>query len=96
MAYFPNSTAGEIYEHHVCSLCQHYDEGMCPLLSLHMLYNYDQLAAEEPGPTLKVVLDVLIPARDGKNLLCSMIAASEGKENEVDALREAVERSEGT
>ena len=38
----------------------------CPVLALHLLYNYDQFKDEEPSKTIKYILDQLIPeSKDG-------------------------------
>lgn len=63
MAYFPNGTAGMCYEEQWCANCVHskfdQDEGMCPVMLAHNIYNYDLCNDKEhPG---KVILEWLIP-----------------------------------
>lgn len=41
MAYFPNGSSGEILEMQ-CDRCP-LGDGHCPVVGIHMLYNYDQL-----------------------------------------------------
>lgn len=76
MAYFPNSDAGDAYEHNVCSRCAHYvenpEDGMCPVWEIHLFYNYGQ----EEGSTVESILDTLIPRRGIYNDLCSMYLPS--------------------
>ena len=62
MAYFPNGTSGEMYEETYCAKCAHsnfedQDGPMCPVWTLHMLFNY------EDGD-VKTCLDILIPMDD--------------------------------
>lgn len=63
MAYFPNGTAGEIYEAEYCSRCIHgmrgEDDPGCAVWLAHLLYSYELCnKKDEPG---KVILDLLIP-----------------------------------
>jgi len=39
MAYFPNGTAGMVFDHQ-CSICR-YGQDACPIALVQMLYNYD-------------------------------------------------------
>ena len=78
MAYFPNGTAGAMYEEQYCVRCIHgqYEdpeaEG-CAVWSAHLLYSYD-LCNEEKNP-----LEILIPtAKDGITpLQCKMFIEKE-------------------
>lgn len=62
MAYFPNGTAGDIFEAEWCSRCAHEggeDGPGCPVMLAHILYSYELCnAKDDPG---KVILDLLIP-----------------------------------
>jgi len=55
MAYFANGTEGELYEDEYCSRCIHDENGDCPILLLHLLYNYDECNKKDS------FLHVLIP-----------------------------------
>lgn len=58
MAYFCNGTEGMRYEADFCERCVHYDgEEGCPVMAIHMLYNYDQIDNKD----LKTILELLIP-----------------------------------
>jgi hypothetical protein len=51
MAYFPNGTAGMMYEEMYCSRCVHLGpaEGPgCSVMLLHMLWNYDACNGDDP------------------------------------------------
>jgi hypothetical protein len=63
MAYFPNGTAGDMFEEEYCNHCVHegdYEKGeSCPVMLAHILYAYELCNKKEhPG---KVILDMLIP-----------------------------------
>lgn len=85
MGYFSNGAEGDTYEAKYCARCVHgqnephgpYD---CPVLALHLLYNYDQFKTEEPGPTIRHILTWLIPkAKDGPwNDKCLMFSELPG------------------
>lgn len=76
MAYFPNSTAAEIHEGRECRDCVHYEPELndpdclpCPIRSVHLLWNYDQVSNEP----LKAVLLYLIDDVDKPlGQMCSM------------------------
>ena len=63
MAYFSNGTEGEIYQEQYCYRCQNWnDEKGCPIMDLHLLWNYD--AIDEPAK--EMALDTFIPrSKDG-------------------------------
>jgi hypothetical protein len=75
MAYFSNSTEGQMYQERYCYRCVHYrDKGDgrgdgCPVWDAHMQYNGDR---DKEG-----VLDLLIPQSDGGNDQCEMFLAKE-------------------
>lgn len=60
MAYFPNGTAGDMFEAEWCNRCAHEDEEKgCPVMLAHILFCYELCNNKEhPG---KVMLDMLIP-----------------------------------
>ena len=67
MAYFPNGTSGEIFMHDQCAKCVNWrdkEDGFgCPIMDIHMVYNYGQ-----KGET-KEIMTALIP--DDKERLCA-------------------------
>lgn len=82
MGYFSNGGDGDDYESRFCERCAHYGtEGGCPVMALHLLYNYDQHAAGEPGETIKAILGELIPRDDkGDNEQCAMFVDADEPE----------------
>jgi hypothetical protein len=72
MGYFPNGTAGEIFQAQNCDRCVHNvtdpDAPGCPVWLAHFLYSYE-LCNEEKHPG-KVILDLLIPADSTR---CAML-----------------------
>lgn len=71
MAYFSNGIEGDTYEAHYCQRCIHYAEGLCPVLMLHGLWNYDAVG-KGADPNKALVLNVLIPRKGIENLQCTM------------------------
>jgi hypothetical protein len=60
MGYFSNGTEGMDYEAAYCSRCEHYDEdGFCPVLDIHALYNYDQFKPQNID--IEDILNRLVP-----------------------------------
>lgn len=64
MGYFPNGTAGEMYEAQYCCHCIHQNgpdgESGCAIWLAHLLYNYDECNND------KSILHILIPkTKDG-------------------------------
>lgn len=55
MAYFSNGTEGVMYEEEFCVRCIHWNDGMCPVLIAHSLYNYRDCNDEGS------ILHILIP-----------------------------------
>ena len=69
MGYFSNMTEAEMWQVDNCNKCAHWKDG-CPVDDAHMLFNYDLCnATDSPG---KVILDLLIPRKDGWNAKCAM------------------------
>lgn len=68
MAYFPNGTAGELFESRECRNCVHQptDEQGCAVFDTHMLLNYDQTKNEHLRQALSLLID------DENNVLGSM------------------------
>lgn len=66
MGYFPNGTAGQMYEDQWCSKCIHRD-GPCVVMIAHDLHNYDQCNDKDS------ILHLLIPRDEkGFNEQCKM------------------------
>ena len=77
MGYFANGTEGDCYEAAYCNNCIHQkdaDKGeCCPILLLHLLWNYDQQSDEDKA----LALDLFIP-RDGiANKPCEMFISKD-------------------
>lgn len=70
MGYFPNGTAGEIYEEQYCGRCVHQkpDAGGCAVWLAHMIHNYDE--CNNPDS----ILHLLIPRTENRlgNEECAM------------------------
>lgn len=68
MAYFPNGTAGEMYEAKYCDHCIHQkpDDGGCAVWLAHMLHNYDECNKKDS------ILHLLIPRKGVENEQCTM------------------------
>lgn len=71
MAYFSNGIEGEAYEAQYCQRCIHYAEGLCPVLMLHTLWNYDAVG-ENADADKALALNVLIPRKGIENLRCTV------------------------
>lgn len=97
MAYFPNGTAGAIFEERWCSRCIHegnheMGEG-CPVNLAHLLYAYE-LCNERDHPG-KVILDMLIPDDDPTEIpKCAMFHERRDSEPSPITLRLAVEEQQ--
>ena len=66
MGYFPNGTAGMVYQQKWCDRCVHDNGGegpMCAVWSAHLLYNYEECNNN------KSILHLLIPLSNAKCLL---------------------------
>lgn len=80
MGYFPNGTAGEMYEAKWCSRCVHSSDAeheSCPIMFLHMLWNYDACNGDEDGAseleqTRHTALGVFIEQKGIGNEECTM------------------------
>lgn len=70
MGYFSNGTEGHMYEVRYCQRCIHYDD--CPILVLHMLWNYEQHGDDELSQAKKMALGMLIPVKGTVNEECTM------------------------
>lgn len=74
MGYFPNGTAGDMYEEEYCSRCIHQggkDGPGCPVMLAHILHNYKECNNDDS------ILLLLIPRdKDGWNEKCGMFVES--------------------
>ena len=62
MAYFANGSEGDAYLEHYCCKCLNYgdpDKPNCPILTVHLVFNYDQL--DKGQNKLRECLSALIP-----------------------------------
>lgn len=77
MGYFPNGTAGDMFEAEFCSKCVHEDdEKGCPVMLAHVLYAYDLCNEDEAKNPGKHVLEMLIVQDEKRNTQrCSMFVS---------------------
>ena len=74
MGYFSNGTEGAEYEDKYCVKCGNNRGEGCPVMLLHLLYNYDE--CNKPDS----FLHVLIPRDDkGQNMQCAMFIKQGGQ-----------------
>ena len=75
MGYFPNGTAGMLYEDAYCSRCVHQkpDDGGCMVMLLHLLHNYEECNKADS------FLHLLIPREGHENGQCKMFHAAPPK-----------------
>ena len=74
MGYFANSTEGEMYERKYCEKCFCYQDGHCPCLQAHMLWNYDECNNDDS------LLHKMIPREGVANNRCIFWEPKEDKE----------------
>ena len=80
MAYFPNGTSGDLYEAEYCSRCVHMDpQTGCPILMLHLLWNYEQLTDHDK----QTALDLFIPREGVHNGACVMFRQEQDEHDQV-------------
>ena len=70
MGYFSNGTEGIMYQARYCDQCVHDRNDDCPILLLHLMWNYEQNENKDK----QLVLDAFIPrSSDGlRNEECKM------------------------
>jgi hypothetical protein len=74
MGYFPNGTAGDVYQEMYCSKCHHDINEDCPVFLAHLVYNYDE--CNKPDS----ILHMLIPRNaKGNNEECRLFIPRLGK-----------------
>lgn len=84
MAYFANGSEGVFYEERYCARCVHDKDDSCPVLLLHLLWNYDAVGKDADQVKAKA-LNALWPRKaDGiGNDACAMFFERPGeKEHE--------------
>ena len=77
MGYFSNGTEGMAYEAKYCEHCLNYRGGMCPILVLHSLWNYEALGVGSTPQAKQVALDIFIPRNSVENKRCTMFLNAE-------------------
>lgn len=88
MAYFPNGTAGEMFQARQCFRCRNYrDKGDgfghgCPIWDVHFIVAYDQIGDTEKAKALRTVLSILIPEDGVHPGDCSMFE-HDGKDHDT-------------
>jgi hypothetical protein len=78
MGYFPNGTAGDMYEADYCNKCINEDEEKgCPIMMLHLMWNYDAVDPKTAeNKARRQALEAFIPTdREGWNQQCRMFKA---------------------
>ena len=83
MAYFPNGTAGELFESRECFDCIHEGppEGPgCAIMLIHLVWNYDQCDNEQLQDVMQALID-----DEGQPLgkMCQMRVAKEDDPNQI-------------
>lgn len=71
MAYFPNGSAVDDYQHHYCRKCVNDKNSDCPILALHLAWNYDAVG-DNKDVTKETALNIFIPREAGENQRCKM------------------------
>lgn len=75
MGYFSNGSEGADYEERYCRRCVHDVNHDCPVLLIHVIYNYDQIDDKGSGETtLGNILGAFIPVSEDRlsNEQCTM------------------------
>ena len=70
MGYFPNGTAGGIFQETHCAKCHHAINEDCPVWLAHLMHNYDECNKDDS------ILHLLIP-KDSRT--CNMFIPRLGK-----------------
>ena len=72
MGYFSNGSEGAYFHDKYCSRCRHMPEdpndGNCPIMLAHSLYNYEQ----HKNADVNAVLDMLIAEKENFRQVCQM------------------------
>ena len=76
MAYFANGSEGDYYERKYCRRCVHWANSICPVMDLHMEWNYEA-AGKDADKTKHTALNTLWPTKGGHNSKCAMFHAQE-------------------
>lgn len=77
MAYFSNGSEGEFYRERYCERCVHGENEPCPIITLHLLWNYEQ----HDNGDKKTALNILWPRGEGgiHNGDCAMFIAKKSQ-----------------
>ena len=70
MGYFANGTEGEMYEASYCDRCLHSENNDCPIMALHLDWNYEQ----NKDANKKRILDMFIPREGIYNGACTLFS----------------------
>ena len=72
MAYFPDSKAIADYKFQYCKKCVNWKDDGCPVMDVHLHYNYNQIGDDEEAQSIKSILSTLIPTKGLDNLKCTL------------------------
>lgn len=78
MGYFSNGSEGMGYEERYCNRCRNWREDPetgfegCAIMDIHAEYNRAQFGNTEESKTVKRILNMLIPSKDGYNQECRL------------------------
>ena len=79
MGYFPNGTEILDYQAQYCERCINDVNGDCPVLLLHLLWNYDAVGKDK-DETKEAALNTFIPRGELSNEQCKMFVQINGKD----------------
>jgi hypothetical protein len=71
MGYFSNGSQAADYQAQFCDRCFHDRDNNCPILLLHLLWNYDAVG-RNADETKKIALNTFIPCEGIQNKQCLM------------------------
>ena len=71
MGYFSNGSQGADYQAKFCDHCFHDWENNCPILLLHLMWNYDAVG-KNADKTKEIALETFIPTEGIENKQCLM------------------------
>lgn len=82
MAYFPNSTSGEILDNQ-CGECPIPHDAPCPILFVQMTYNYEQIDKDGKRNILSDAMNLLIN-EDGQCQMKPLLKCKFVDKNQID------------
>ena len=71
MGYFSNGSQAADYQAKFCEHCFHDRDNSCPVLMLHLLWNYDAVGSNA-DKTKEIALNTFIPRKGIENKQCLM------------------------